>query len=262
MPIEFFRNDMMNKLFLPVVGMGSVALTAVVVTTVDWAGVKDAIPDIDIPDIPSLPGGSDDVPSISSGSFDEEEYEDMGGLGTDGISDEDLTTITSGTTAVVRCTGGGTAGYFMEFGFNDDEDSWTYAIMPQYGTAPVKLMSDFSYISDFVFIKENFGFQHGAGSYIWQDQTEADLQIYGGNDDGTVSWDEWKDYMITVKAVEQGYLDCDKYVVGQVTTEPEPEETVDDPGVVDSGGIPTSVIIGLSIVGLIGAAGIVYKIKF
>ncbi len=247
MPIEFFRNEMMNKLFIPMVATGSVALTAGVVTTVNWSSVGSTVTSIDIPDI-SLPefGGSDsgdntssndstdtsgsdvedseDVETVgpsnpdsnsSRGGFNEDDYSSMGGLDYGDITDEEIGYITTDTTSIVRCGANGNENAFMEFGFNDNNDEWTYLIAPQSGAA--LLLSKYSYYEEgadgnfatgFRFLSSNFGYtNYAGGAFIWQDELAADTSEYGNND-GIVTWLEWRQYMVDEKAITQGFGDC------------------------------------------------------
>ncbi len=236
MSIEFFRNEMMNKLFVPMVATGAVALTTITVTSINWSGVGNTLTSVDMPSLPEFGGnGSEsnggtgtvddteeevvETPSVESGggfSTESSDYDEMGGLDTSGTSEEDLAEISFTTTSIMRCTDGTSSGAFMEFGFNDDMQDWTYLITTELGTDPVKLLSYYTYADIFADYQESFGYKLENGTLLWSYQIGADTTY--GNNDGTVSWQEWKDYVVNIKSIEQGFGNCNEYAVENNTT--------------------------------------------
>ncbi len=269
MPIEFFRNEMMNKLFIPMVATGTVAVTAVVVTTVNWSAIGDTKTGIENPNNPDdIPGTVDpeDEDEISMGVFDDTDYDDMGGI--QYADDEDETTVDAvemvkaATSSITRCYNPVMPGYFVELGFNDENEEFTYVMNPQFGENPLKFMSLYTYYDDpvgFLFIANSYKYMDiTTEEVVWQNLMDADASIYGDND-GTVEWLEWKEYMLENSVKSTGFTVCEETIV-EVETPTETDEDNDSLQV--SGGIPTALVIVLSGITMLGAAGIVYKIKF
>ncbi len=309
MPIEFFRNEMMNKLFIPMVAVGTVAVTAGVVSAVDWAPFNEAA-NLNTPE-PELPsdggdnaGGTgtdgdnttdEDTDAGTDGDtdvvgpepdpdipfvFDTPDYDIMGGLNDGGITEQQREYIETTTSSIIRCTSD--TNYFMEFGFNDAEEKWTYIISPFSGDNPVKLLSDYSFTGvvlpdgkfGFRWYKETFEYEDQSGNKLWTNVSEADSNTQYGNQDGIISFSEWKTYMISTYPISYDYENCSELQISNTAAYTSGENVstnvvdTSDSTVINNDttgttnrGIPKSLIVGVSTFAMISVAGMAYRIR-
>ncbi len=203
MPVKLFASELLNKIFIPVMATGTVATAGVVAA-------------VTVPDDSTLTSSNgsgrrnnegDDL-EISLSLFDNSDYEEYSsGLNYGDITSEEIARIETETTSVSRCYNPALPGYFMEYGFNDNDSEWTYLI--NHGVTPYG--EDASFMS----LHSNFddegiiGFKYHAITFGYMDEDTLELKWQENGE----SWTRWKYNTIKNYSRNKGFSQCDGYEV-------------------------------------------------